>query len=146
MDPITFTFNENSNYGWERCKCETLLDVVNKLQKVCWQCPTMFCLYTSSKLSRHNLNFHLIRVKVMRSNTGYLLKSSLLYIIKLSLKITVSVAKKIQMRLYIDFWPHHCGGNIYYLYTVVVCKKYLKLNFFCVYAFCPMMSRCQKSC
>ena len=49
-----------------------------------------------------NSNVH-NSLEVMRSNTGYLLKSSLLYIIKLSLKITVSVAKKIQMRLYIDF-------------------------------------------
>ena len=27
-------------------------------QKNCWHHPAMFCLITSSKLSRHNLNFH----------------------------------------------------------------------------------------
>ena len=27
------------------------------LSKGCWQSPAMFCLYTSSKLSAHNLNF-----------------------------------------------------------------------------------------
>ena len=27
-------------------------------QKFCWHQPAMFCLYTSSKLSTHNLNFH----------------------------------------------------------------------------------------
>ena len=26
--------------------------------KVCWHCPAMFCLCTSSTLSTHNLNFH----------------------------------------------------------------------------------------
>ena len=31
FDPITFTFSENSNYGREKCKGKTLLDVVNKL-------------------------------------------------------------------------------------------------------------------
>ena len=37
-----------------RCKGKTLLGIVNKLwkQKVCWHHPAMFCLITSSKLSR----------------------------------------------------------------------------------------------
>ena len=33
LDPITFTFNENSNYGQNFClrfKCKTLLGAVNK--------------------------------------------------------------------------------------------------------------------
>ena len=47
------------------------------IQKFCWQCPAMFCLHTSTKLSRPWFEFSL---KVMRSNPGYLLKSSLLYI------------------------------------------------------------------
>ena len=38
----------------------------------------MFCLYTSSKLSRPYFEFPLM-VKVMGSNAGYLLKSFLLY-------------------------------------------------------------------
>ena len=46
--------------------------------KVCWQRPAMFCLYTSSKLSRPWFEFSL-KVKVMGSNPGYLLKSFLLY-------------------------------------------------------------------
>ena len=40
----------------------------------------MFCLYTSSKLSRPKFEFSL-KVKVMGSNPGYLLKSFLLYFI-----------------------------------------------------------------
>ena len=47
------------------------------IQKVCWQCPAMFCLYTSRKLSRPLSEFSM-KVKVMRSNPGYLLKFSLL--------------------------------------------------------------------
>ena len=37
-----------------RCKGKTLLGIVNKLlfSKVCWHHPAMFCLITSSKLSR----------------------------------------------------------------------------------------------
>ena len=46
--------------------------------KVCWQHPAMFCLYTSSKLSRPSFEFSM-KVKVMGSNLGYLFKSSLLY-------------------------------------------------------------------
>ena len=42
------------------------------LLKVCWQGPAMFCLYTSNKLSRQLFEFSL-KVKVMRSNPGYLL-------------------------------------------------------------------------
>ena len=45
--------------------------------KVCWQCPAMFCLHTSSKLSCSWFTFSL-KVKVMGSNPGYLLKSFLL--------------------------------------------------------------------
>ena len=43
------------------------------IQKLYWQCTAMFCLYASSKLEFS------LKVKVMRSNPGYLLKSSLLY-------------------------------------------------------------------
>ena len=46
--------------------------------KVCWQRPAMFCLYNSSKLSRPQFDFSL-KVKVMDSNPGNLLKSFLLY-------------------------------------------------------------------
>ena len=47
--------------------------------KVCWQHPAMFCLITSSKLSRPQFEFSL-KVKVMGSNSSYLLKSFLLYV------------------------------------------------------------------
>ena len=47
--------------------------------KVCWQHPAMFCLYSSSKLSRPYFEFSL-KVKVMGSNAGYFLKSFLLYV------------------------------------------------------------------
>ena len=66
LDPITFTFNENSNYCWY-----SLHEVLNKAKHcwvmstnflfstVCWHFPAMFCLYTSSKFFHtHNLNFH----------------------------------------------------------------------------------------
>ena len=48
------------------------------ITKVCWQCSAIFCLYTSSKLSRPKFDFTL-KVKVMGSNPSYLLKSFLLY-------------------------------------------------------------------
>ena len=48
--------------------------------KVCWHRPAMFCLYTWSKLSSPLFEFSL-KVKVIRSNPGYLLKNFLLYII-----------------------------------------------------------------
>ena len=60
-----------------RCKGKTLLGVVNKLlkQKKCLHHPALFCLITSSKLSTQQFEFSL---KVIGSNPGYLLKSSLL--------------------------------------------------------------------
>ena len=51
-----------------RCKGKTLLSIVNKL----------FSLYTPRKLSGQWFEFSL-KVKVIGSNPGYLLKSSLLY-------------------------------------------------------------------
>ena len=48
------------------------------IQKGCWPHPAMFCLITSSKLSCQLFEFSL-KVKVMGSNAGYLLKSFLLY-------------------------------------------------------------------
>ena len=47
-----------------------MLGDVNKL--FVFKCPAMFCLYTSSKLSRQKFEFSL---KVMGLNSGYLLKS-----------------------------------------------------------------------
>ena len=46
-------------------------------KKVCWHYLAMFCLVTSSKLSRQWFEFTL---NVMGSNPGYLLKSFLLYL------------------------------------------------------------------
>ena len=60
------------------CKGRTLLGVFYTNfweQKVCWNHPAMFCLITSSKLSRQWFEFSL----VMGSNPGYLLKYFLLY-------------------------------------------------------------------
>ena len=48
-------------------------------QKVYWKRLTMFCLVTSSKLSRQWFEF-LLKVKVMGSNPGYLLKHFQLYL------------------------------------------------------------------
>ena len=62
-----------------RCKgkhCWALSTNFSK-QKFCWHHPAMFCLINSSKLSSLWFQFS-IKVKVMRSNPGYLLKSFLL--------------------------------------------------------------------
>ena len=62
-----------------RCKGKTLLGVVNKLLKTknfCRHHSAMFCLITSSKLSRQWFELSL---KMMGLNPGYLLKSFLLY-------------------------------------------------------------------
>ena len=48
--------------------------------KNCWQRPAMFCLYTSSKVSRPWFEFSL-KVEVMGSNPGYLLKYFLPYLV-----------------------------------------------------------------
>ena len=47
--------------------------------KVSRQLPAMFCLYTSNILSRPKFEFSL-KVKVVRSNPGYLLKHFLFYL------------------------------------------------------------------
>jgi len=63
-----------------RCKGKTLLGVVNKLLKT--KCsltsPSNVLLVASSKLSRQWFEFSL-KLEVMGSNPGYLLKSFLLY-------------------------------------------------------------------
>ena len=64
-----------------RCKGKILLGFVNKLLKIkslLTMPSNVFCHYTSSKLSRPYFEF-LLKVKVMRSNAGYLLKSFLIY-------------------------------------------------------------------
>ena len=68
-----------------RCKGKTLLGFVNKLLKIksLWTMPSNVLPYTSSKHSRPYFEFSL-KVKVMRSNAGYLLKSFLLYISQIS--------------------------------------------------------------
>ena len=61
-----------------RCKGKTLLGIFKNFwkQKVCWHHPAMFCLITSSKLSRQLFEFSL-KMKVMGLNPGCLLKSTL---------------------------------------------------------------------
>ena len=66
-----------------RCKSETLMGIGHKLlnfwfSEFCRHAPAMFCLITSSKVSCPQFEFSL-KVKVMQSNTGYFLKSFLLY-------------------------------------------------------------------
>ena len=51
--------------------------VVKAKQKFCWHHPSMFCHYTSSKVSRTQFEFS-PKVKVIRWNPGYLIKSFLL--------------------------------------------------------------------
>ena len=52
------------------------------------QCPAMFCLIISSKLSHQEFEFSW-KVKVMGLNPGYLLKSFLLYLLtRIILKVT----------------------------------------------------------
>ena len=66
------------NYVWK-----SLLEVEKEniaglfFSRVCWHHPAMFCLITSSKLSHQTFEFSL-KLKVMESNPGYLLKSFLL--------------------------------------------------------------------
>ena len=55
-----------------RCKGKSLLTMSSK-QKICWHHLAMFCLITSSKLSCQKFEFSL-KMKVMGSNPGYLLK------------------------------------------------------------------------
>ena len=57
-----------------------------EILKVCWQCPAMFCLYTSSKLSRSYFEFSL-KVKVMGSSAGYLLDFFFYFNSRIFLKI-----------------------------------------------------------
>ena len=61
-------------------KTKNLISITLKfpLVKSLLKNPAMFCLYTSSKFSHPYFEFSL-RVKVMGSNPGYLLKSFLLY-------------------------------------------------------------------
>ena len=71
--------------------------------KVCWQCPAMFCLYTSSKLSCPLFEFS-HKMKVMGLTTGYLLKSFLLYC-ALFLFSDTGISLQIQMyQLYSEFF------------------------------------------
>ena len=86
-----------------RCKGKTLLWMLSTnfwIQKVCWQYTAMFCLYVSSKLSCLKFEFSL-KVKVMRSNPGYLLKSSLLNvwsIFQYAIKITFFLLENLEMK------------------------------------------------
>ena len=61
-----------SNSPWRPCHWW------NSVITYWWQAEKMFCLYTSSKLSRPQFEFSL-KVKVMGSNPGNLLKTFLLY-------------------------------------------------------------------
>ena len=69
-------------------------------KKVCWHHPAMFCLITSSKLSCQKFEFFL-KVKVMGSNPGYLLKSFLLC--RLSRKGAVSLKRAHRNTLFENF-------------------------------------------
>jgi len=70
LDPITFTFSENSNY-WQ----ESLLKVIR--QNIAGLCQQTFENKPRTNFSTRNFNFSL-KVKVMGSNSGYLLRSFLL--------------------------------------------------------------------
>ena len=74
FDRITFTFCENSNYVWKSCKGKTLLDVVNKLlnTKRLLTIPSNV-LPLHLKPTLQPLFEFSLKVRVMRSNPGYLL-------------------------------------------------------------------------
>ena len=81
--PSSFPSSKIQIMGGKVClrfKSKTLMGVVNKLLKIksLLQCPAMFCLYTSSKLSRLYFEFSL-KMKLKGLNTGYLFKSFRLY-------------------------------------------------------------------
>ena len=81
--------------------------------KVCWQQPAMFCLYSSSKISRSYFEFSL-KVEVIGLSPGYLLKSFLLY-------PKVVNAYTSRLEAHVAFSDE---GEIWYLYTVSFWKKY----------------------
>ena len=64
--------------GWKGVKMNYcwVLSTNLWIQKACWQCPAMFCLYAPGKLSLPWFEFSL-DVKLIGMNPGYLLKSSL---------------------------------------------------------------------
>ena len=68
--PGKFTWANKAKHCW-------VMSTNFFFSKVCWQCPAMFCLHTSSLLSHPWFEFSL-KVKVMGSNPGYLLKSFLI--------------------------------------------------------------------
>ena len=45
-------------FTWGKAKHCWVMSTNLLFTKVCWQFPAMFCLYSSSKLYHHNLNFH----------------------------------------------------------------------------------------
>ena len=88
FDPIPFTFSENSNY-WQ----DSLLDVFR--QNIAGLCQQTFEKKKFVDNAQQYLPLHLsqtfqpifefqlkVKVKVMESNPGYLLKSFLLYVLE----------------------------------------------------------------
>ena len=82
--PITLTFSENSNYWRERSLEGIRQNITGWCQQTfCFQkfvdnAEQCFAFTPHANFPAHNLNFHW--VKVMGSNSGYLLKSFLLYL------------------------------------------------------------------
>ena len=93
------------------------------IQKVCWQCLGMFCLYTSSKISRPWFEFSL-KLKVIRSNSDYLLKSSLLYYLSfgtiLAFCFVIHLARSVSFYCGCDFFV-----NVYLTMVVVAIESCL---------------------
>ena len=61
FDPITFTFSKKFNYGREKCKGKSLLDLVNKLlntKKFGDNAQQCFAFLPQANFPAHNLNFH----------------------------------------------------------------------------------------
>ena len=81
-----FTWGVKANHCWA-------LSTTFLFSKECWHHPAMFCLITSSKLSRQLFEFSLM-VKVMWSNPGYLLKFFLPYLHFFSKRFHEVVLKK----------------------------------------------------
>ena len=81
-----FTWGNRANHCW-------VMSTKIMFSKVYWQRPAIFCLYTSSKLSRPSFEFSL-KLKKMGSNQGYLLKSFLLNINKQNWATPLSLSSK----------------------------------------------------
>ena len=107
------------------CKSKTLLGIVNKLwkQKVCWHHPAIFRLITSSKLSRHDMNFKWRWRWWDQIQTTFL---NLFYYCNISDSIFIGMHCPFIGPHFILDWPKFIGLNRTYLTWLKKQKSFLK--------------------